>query len=117
MHHWLNKFRCALRGCLYGTQGQTSFYVHLPMAGLVWATAAWLRCSLWQWIALTMCIALVLSLELMNSAIEHLARGLCNEQNQEVGRALDIASAAVLIASLFSAAIGLTIFSWQLWVL
>ncbi len=35
----------------------------------------------------------------MNSAVELLARGLCSEQNADVGKALDVASGAVLVAS------------------
>ena len=109
MQHWIKKFALAWRGIREGIDGQTSFYVHFPMAIAVWVAAAFLRCEFWQWVALSLCIAMVLSLELMNSAIEYLARGLCREHNEEVGRALDIASGAVLLASVFAAAIGAAI--------
>jgi diacylglycerol kinase len=38
-----------------------------------------------------------------------MARGLCREENAELGRGLDIASGAVLVASIASAVIGLVI--------
>lgn len=112
--HWIDKFRNALCGVRVGIVNQSSFSVHLPMAGLVLIIAAVLRCSAIQLVVLLLCIALVLSLELMNSAVEYLARGLCREHNPEVGKALDIASAAVLVAAVISAVIGLTIFGHQL---
>ena len=112
--HWLTKFRCALRGVVIGVSGHSSFWVHLPATVVVLAAAYFLRCSGWQWSILGLCIALIWSLELLNSAIEHLARGLSPEQNDEVGKALDTASAAVLVAALAAALIGLSILGYQL---
>ena len=63
---------------------------------------------------LVLCIALVWSLELMNSAVEFLASGLCDHQNPLVGKALDTASAAVLVASIGSAVIGAIVFATQI---
>ena len=115
MRHWIAKFRNAFRGVTFGIEGQSSFCVHLPVASLVVLLAWYLECSLWQWVTLLLCIAFVLVLELMNSAMESLAKGLCDKENQQVGRALDIASGAVLIASLAAALIGSLIFLQQWW--
>lgn len=106
MNHWISKFRNALRGIAFGMDGQSSFLVHIPIALAVLAAAWWLECNYWQWCVLVLCIVLVLTLELMNSAIEFLAKGLCQEHNENVGKALDIASGAVLVASIFAALIG-----------
>lgn len=114
LHKWVRKFYLAGRGVISGIQGQSSFAVHLPVAVLVIILAAALRCELWQWCVLLLCIGLVLSAELANSAIEELAKGLCNEPNPSVGRALDIASGAVLVASIAAACIGVIIFASQL---
>ena len=112
--HWYNKFAYAFRGLYWGVVGQTSFAVHLSLA-LAVVLAAWaLQCQVWQWCLLVLCIGLVLALELVNSALECLARGLCQEHNPQVGRALDIAAGAVLVASLTSAAVGLTVLAMQL---
>lgn len=94
--------------------GQSSFAIHLPMAVAVVGLATWLECSITQWCILLLCIALVLALELVNSSLESLAKGLCTEHNDWVGRGLDIASAAVLLASIFSAIVGSLIFAQQL---
>lgn len=115
MQHWIAKFRNALRGVACGIQGQSSFAVHLPIALLVLALAWWLQCVVWQWAILLLCIGSVLAIELMNSAVETLARELCPEQNAQVGRALDIASGAVLVASLTAAVVGALVFVFQWW--
>jgi diacylglycerol kinase len=115
MHeHWIRKFANALSGVRTGIVGQSSFCVHLPAALLVIILAWMLRCQVWQWCLLILCIGLVISLELLNSALECLAKGLCNGPNEQVGRALDIAAGSVLIASVTAATVGLTIFVMQL---
>ncbi|MCA9127429.1 MAG: diacylglycerol kinase [Planctomycetales bacterium] len=113
MQHWIAKFQNAFRGLYFGVRGQSSFAVHLPVAFAVLGLAMWMDCSWWQLCVIGLCIGLVLALELVNSAIETLAKALCQEHNELVGRALDMASAAVLLASLVAAAIGLTIVSIQ----
>jgi diacylglycerol kinase len=113
VQHLINKFRCAGRGLLLGVRGQSSFAVHFSITVAVLIFATLLRCELWQWCTLLLCIALVLGLEYVNSAIERLAKGLCATQNEDVGAALDIASAAVLVASIIAAVIGGLIFVTQ----
>ena len=113
MQHWINKFRCAGRGLLLGMHGQSSFTVHFVVAAAVIVAAILLRCELWQWCVLLLCIGMVLGLEYVNSAIERLAKGLCKTHNEEVGAALDIASAAVLVVSIVSVVIGAVIFISQ----
>lgn len=114
MQHWIRKFYLAGRGVIQGVWGQSSFAVHIPMAVAVLAVAALLRCPLWQWCLLILCIGMVLSAELANSALEELAAGVSPQENPRVGRALDIASGAVLVASLAASGIGALIFLSQL---
>jgi diacylglycerol kinase len=112
--HWLNKFRCAFYGLWIGAAGQTSFRVHGIMTIAVAVLATLLRCSLMQWCILLLCIASVVSAEYFNSSLERLASALCKEHNPDVGAALDIASAGVLIISLVAALIGCLIFVTQM---
>ena len=114
MQHWINKFRCAFRGLWIGAYRQSSFAAHFAICGIVFALAILLRCEAWQWCAMLLCMAIVLGLEYINSALERLAKGLCNTHNQDVGDALDMAAAAVLVASGISVVIGLLIFGLQI---
>lgn len=110
LSHWVKKFKNAFKGIFYGAVGETSFYFHVAAALAVVVSAWLLNCPTERWCILLLCIALVMSLELINSSIEHLAKGLCEEQNPQVGKALDIASGAVLISSVFAVIIAAIIF-------
>ncbi|MEI6455571.1 MAG: diacylglycerol kinase family protein [bacterium] len=63
-----------------------------------------------EWIVILTVIALVLSLEALNTAIEYLVDFITKKQDPAAGMIKDIAAGAVLIASFFSVIIGLIIF-------
>jgi diacylglycerol kinase len=111
---WARKFGDAFRGLKVGVRGQTSFFVHLFTAAAVIIAAAVLGMSLVEWCLLLLCIAGVLTAELFNSALESMAKAITGESDPHLGNSLDIASAAVLLASLGSAIVGLAIFTRRL---
>ncbi|MCH2183758.1 MAG: diacylglycerol kinase family protein [Mariniblastus sp.] len=111
---WAGKFRDAWVGLGQGMQGQKSFYVHLPMAVAVVLAGVWLQVSIMEFSILLLCIAMVLVLELVNSSLEAMSRAITDQYNESLGKALNIASAAVLLASLFSAVVGLLILGSKL---
>ena len=103
---WRDKFRVALRGLKLGVRGHSSFAVHFFFAVLVLASAIVLQCELWQWCVLLGCIGFVLTVELLNSAVETLFRGLDVATKERVWPALDVAAGAVLLASLTASIVG-----------
>jgi diacylglycerol kinase len=109
-HRWKRKFTCAFRGLYRGTQGQDSFIIHVPCAIAVLILAAWLAISPTQWALLILSIALVMTTELVNSALEHLVRAIHPQTHPLIGDALDIASGAVLVASCVAMSVGGIIF-------
>ena len=106
----LKSFTFALRGmgCLVRTQPNAR--LHLLAAFLVCAAGIYLDLSRAEWLWITVAIALVWSAEAFNTALELLADALHPEQHPEVGRAKDMAAAAVLIAALGAAVIGMLVF-------
>ena len=68
---WYQKFRCAFRGLRVGVRGQSSFAVHFAAAGLAVLLAALLRVERMEWCVLMLCITIVLTAEMFNSALEH----------------------------------------------
>ncbi|QDU54515.1 diacylglycerol kinase family protein [Aeoliella mucimassa] len=106
---WTSKFACAFRGLRAATWREDSFHVHLPAAVVVCGVAVWLGISKTEWLALVLCITMVLTAELMNTAIEHLSRAITQEEHPEIRDALDVASGAVLVASLGAGVIGVII--------
>lgn len=63
-----------------------------------------------SWAVVLLCCALVISAELVNTAIETTIDLVSPEFHPLAGRAKDIAAAAVWVASAFAAAIGLVVF-------
>jgi diacylglycerol kinase len=114
---WTKKFADAFRGVALGVRGQSSFYVHFFMAAAVTVVAALLHVTLIEWCVLVLCIALVMTAEMFNSALERMAKAIDREHNPELGAALDIASAAVLVASLGAVVVGLMTLGVRLGVL
>jgi diacylglycerol kinase len=111
---WARKFGDAFRGVWVGVRGQSSFRVHFAFAAAVIACAAGMRVTLVEWCVLLLCIALVLTAEMFNSALEFLARAITDEHDPRLANALDIGSAAVLVASLAAALVGSILFLHQL---
>ena len=111
---WSAKFRDSFRGLKLGIRGHSSFSVHFFFAALVLAAALVLRCGILEWCLLLLCIGLVLTAELFNSALETLFRGLDEPTKERVWPCLDIAAGAVLLASITAAIVGAAIFLRQL---
>ena len=108
---WAEKFRDAFRGLKLGVHGQSSFFVHFFMGAMVIAAAVAMKVdSLTEWCLLILCITVVLTAEMFNSAIETLARAITDQHDPILGTALDIGSGAVLLASLGAAVVGLILF-------
>lgn len=112
--HWSLKFRNAFRGIRVGIRGQTSFYAHFAITTLVFIAALALQVSLIEWCVLLLCMGLVLSAELFNSCIEFMAKAITSEHHPYLRDALDTASGAVLMASIFAAIVGMTILVFRL---
>ncbi len=108
---WADKFRGAFRGFRQGVRGQHSFLAHFFAAAAVIAAGVVLKIdNRLSWCLLVLCIAVVLAAEMFNSALESLAKAITDEHDPHVGRALNIGSAAVLIAAIGAAVVGAIIF-------
>lgn len=75
-------------------------------AAAVVLVAALLRLPPVDWAILIVCIAVVLAAETFNTSLEQLARAITTEHNEHIGRALDLAAAAVLVTAIGAAVTG-----------
>ncbi len=107
---WPRKFRDAFRGMKAGVRGQSSFFVHFFLTAAVIVAAVVLRVELIEWCILLICIAMVLSAEMFNSALESMAKAITGETDPHLGNSLDIGSGAVLVAAIGAAIVGGIIF-------
>lgn len=89
---------------------QRNVRIQIAAAAVVNLLAAWLKVSATEWLVLWLCIALVLTAELLNTAIETVVDLASPEQHELARKSKDIAAGAVLLVSMISAGIGLTVF-------
>lgn len=78
----------------------------------VWVvTAGWCFCiTRGEWIAIVLCIGMVIAAELFNSAIERLVDLVSPQRHPMAGLVKDIAAGAVLVCALAAIVVGLIIF-------
>ena len=105
-----NAFKYAFSGLAYVFRYESHAKLHALAALLVIAAAVYFDVNIFEWLVLLLCIALVLSLEIINSAIEKLTDIAAPEFSENAGRVKDMAAAGVLVASVISAVIGALIF-------
>ena len=111
---WQAKFHHAFRGMKRGLRGDSSFFVHLFMAAAVAMAGLALKVTLVEWCLLILCVAGVLAAEMFNTALERLAQAVDQRPNDHLRDALDMGSAAVLLAALGAVAVGTTVFVYRL---
>jgi undecaprenol kinase len=105
----LRSFGFALEGVSYLIRTQRSAQIEIAIGVVVLALAAWLRITALEWAVLVLAMALVLSLEALNTAIE-LAVTLASPERHPLAKAAkDLAAAMVLIAATASIIVGLVI--------
>ena len=105
----VRKFRVAAQGLIGASCNDASFRIHLLMGVAVVVTATVVRCVAWEWCVLLICIGMVWTAELLNSAIETLFKGFPIEVRDQRYPCLDIAAGAVLFASIIAAIVGCVI--------
>lgn len=110
MKKLLKSFSYAGLGIVHAFK-QRNFKIQLAIAVVVMISGAYFRITETEWCIILLCTGLVLSLEMMNSAIEHLVDLVSPDYNKTAGIAKDIAAGSVLFFSIISAIIGAIIFS------
>ena len=106
----LASFRYAIAGILDVTKSQANLKIHLTIALIVIFFGIFLDISNIEWGVVIGCIALVLSAETFNSAIEYLTDLVAPEYHLLAKKTKDAAAGAVLITAIGSAIIGFIIF-------
>jgi diacylglycerol kinase len=104
-------FSNALSGLIEAAKTEVHFKLFLFIAFLLILFAFYFKVSKHDWLILLLCIGLVLSLELFNSAIEKLCDVVMTEKHPKIKYIKDVMAGAVLMACVFAAIIGLIIFS------
>ena len=109
-----NSFKCAFNGIKTVFFKERNFKIHTLAMILVIIFGFILKLSLFEWIICLICFALVMGLEMINTAIEKTVDLAEPNYNETAKLAKDIAAGAVFIVAIFSAIIGIIIFAPKL---
>ncbi|MFN3916693.1 MAG: diacylglycerol kinase family protein [Flavobacteriales bacterium] len=104
-------FKYALQGVLKALQAEFHLKVHFFATFLLTGAGFYFNVSSLEWAVLLICIGVVISLEMMNSAIEKLSDKVDSTVSEKIAYVKDVAAGAVLVFSLISTAVAVIIFT------
>ncbi len=115
MKKFLARVTHALHGWVFFFRNETNGRIQAVVAVIIVMAGAFFRIAAQEWLWLLICIALVIALEMVNTAVETLADHLHPERHPEIKVVKDVAAGAVLWASAVSVVIGAIIFLPKVW--
>ena len=110
----LASFRHAGRGLRWALTSQPNLRVHLVAALLVLVAGVLAGFTAVELAVLVLCVAIVIAAELFNTALEVLIDHAWPERHPVIGRAKDVAAAAVLVSAIGAVVIGVVLFGRHL---
>lgn len=105
-------FVFSMRGLSAAWQCEAAFRQELLLCVVATPLALWLARDAFELVVLLGVLVLVLVVELLNSALEAVADAVTLEDHPMIGRAKDMASAAVMLALVLAALVWLAV-AWQ----
>lgn len=106
----IKSFGNAFSGFFHFLKTERNAIIHLIATIIVIVLALYFQLQPIEWIVLLLCIAAVISFEMINTAIEHLCDVIQPRYHPSIKIIKDIAAGAVLVISLISFIISLIIF-------
>ncbi len=103
-------FRYAFRGLAIALREEHNMRIHLVAAVGVVVAGVVCHISTSEWVAVFVAIGLVISMELMNSALERLADEVHPERSEAMAKIKDLSAAGVLVSAITALAIGVWVF-------
>ncbi|MCI8641374.1 MAG: diacylglycerol kinase family protein [Clostridia bacterium] len=110
MNEFIKSFKYAIEGIIVAIKEERNLKIHICIMILVIICGFIFKISTMEWIICIILFGLVISLELVNTAIENAVDLVTLEKNPKAKIAKDVAAGAVLISAIVSAIIGFMIF-------
>jgi undecaprenol kinase len=114
-HSFVKRLKYAWAGLHAAWRMEKSLRTHALATATVTATLWWTHSPAYWWALMALTIGLVISTELLNTAIEALADHLHPQRHEGIKVTKDVAAGAVLIASLVALVVGAAFFLDQVW--
>lgn len=105
----LRSFTYAFKGIAEVVRHQPNMQIHVVIMMLVLLVAFFLPLHATDWAVLAICMGMVLSAELFNSALEYLTDLVSPDYHPLAGKAKDAAAGAVLVCAFVAVLVGLLI--------
>lgn len=106
----LKAFKYAFSGVGHFLVNDRNGHIHILIAVIVNAAGWFFGISLQEWCIVLLCMGMVISLEMINHALEKLCDAVHETHHPLIKIAKDVAAGAVLWSAIISAIIGLLIF-------
>ncbi len=113
----MNHKQSFIKACLHALSGMKYFFlqerngkIQLTIAAIVIALSIAVNISPTQWLIVLVCMAMVISLEMLNTALENVCNLVQEEYHPLIKIIKDVSAGAVLFTALISSIIGLIIF-------
>jgi diacylglycerol kinase len=110
MQKFIKGFGYAFAGMGHALKTQLNFKVHCLAMALVFLLGWYFKLSVQEWLWIAMACGFVLASELFNTAIEVLVDLVSPEIHPKAKIIKDVSAAAVLVAAITAALVGLLIF-------
>ena len=105
----INKFYVAFVGLLSSFKDK-SIQIQYVLAILACIVAWMIGCTYYEWLAVLLCIGLVIVAEILNTCIEKLCDLYTAERNEKIKFIKDLGAGGVLFASMIALSVGILIF-------
>lgn len=106
----LNSFKYALRGIYHATANEANFRIQLAVVVVTVAAGFFYKIQLMEWLALVVVSGMLLSAELINTAIEEFIDHLIHEHHEGARVIKDLSAGYVLTTALCALAVFLLVF-------
>lgn len=103
-------FYYAWKGIKHCLGEEQNMKVHTIATSLVTIAGFYFGITSEEWIAVVLCIALVISAEMINTAIENLVDMVSPQRHPIAGKVKDISAGAVLVCAIAAAIVGIIVF-------
>jgi len=106
----INSFKYAFNGLIDTYRTEQSVWIYIPVSLLVILAGFLLKISTFEWLIIILILGIILSLELINTALEAVVDLATEKHHPLAKKAKDTVSAAVLVFAITAVIIGLIIF-------
>ena len=113
----VRSFGYAFKGIGILFQTQTNARIHILAVIIIAVLGLYLALDPMEWCAIVICMAMVITAEAINTAIEFVVDLVSPDPHPLAGKAKDVAAGAVLLAVIFCAVVWGIIFLPKIWLL